>query len=245
MRFRSTRNAKKQGAGKRGMLCAIALIIASAAVSSARADEGPNDCLGVDFDFKKPMAVAKIDDARVSFVKSAFDGASCPSDASSCRQKAYLVAGDLVLTGKTQGPYTCVSYTSLGARKANWTTGWIPSSALSSVAPMAAPGRSDWIGRWRRQSGDITISSGANGALRIEGLQLYQAAREVHNGVLDADARPAKGMLAFADGGGAFEETEGACLVRMQRIGALLLVEDNNMCGGVMVTFTGFYRRKN
>jgi hypothetical protein len=30
----------------------------------------------------------------------------------------------------------------------------------------------------------------------------------------------------------------------MQRIGALLLVEDNGACGGSMVTFTGLYRRR-
>ena len=37
---------------------------------------------------------------------------------------------------------------------------------------------------------------------------------------------------------------EGDCQVRMQRFGNLLLVEDNGACGGIMVTFTGFYRRK-
>jgi hypothetical protein len=30
----------------------------------------------------------------------------------------------------------------------------------------------------------------------------------------------------------------------MQRIAELLVVEDNGRCGGSMVTFTGFYRRK-
>jgi hypothetical protein len=30
----------------------------------------------------------------------------------------------------------------------------------------------------------------------------------------------------------------------MQRVEALLVVEDNGGCGGALVTFTGFYRRK-
>jgi hypothetical protein len=30
----------------------------------------------------------------------------------------------------------------------------------------------------------------------------------------------------------------------MQLIAKLLVVEDNGACGGIMVTFTGFYRRK-
>jgi hypothetical protein len=30
----------------------------------------------------------------------------------------------------------------------------------------------------------------------------------------------------------------------MQRVGDLTAVEDNSRCGGVMVTFTGLYRRE-
>jgi hypothetical protein len=64
-------------------------------------------------------------------------------------------------------------------------------------------------------------------------------------GVLGANVVPAQGMIAFAeDGSVPFEQAEeGQCLVRMQRVGALLLVEDNMQCGGSMVTFTGLYRR--
>jgi len=46
-------------------------------------------------------------------------------------------------------------------------------------------------------------------------------------------------MLAFED-----EKSNGQCRVRMQRIGARLLVEDNGGCGGAGVSFLGFYRRK-
>jgi hypothetical protein len=63
--------------------------------------------------------------------------------------------------------------------------------------------------------------------------------------VIDATATPARGLLEFADDGtAAFDSNDAECLVRMQRIDALLVVEDNGGCGGVMVTFTGFYRRK-
>ena len=57
---------------------------------------------------------------------------------------------------------------------------------------------------------------------------------------------PAGDMLAFADDGKVpFDQAKQAeCQVRMQRLGNLLLVEDNGGCGGIMVTFTGFYRRK-
>ena len=54
-----------------------------------------------------------------------------------------------------------------------------------------------------------------------------------------------QGMIAFAeDGSIPFDQaSEGSCLVRMQRVEAWLLVEDNMQCGGSMVTFTGLYRR--
>ena len=79
----------------------------------------------------------------------------------------------------------------------------------------------------------------------IHGEQVYPAAQDVHNGVIDATAKPANGLLQFAeDGSVPFDKAavDATCLVRMQRIEALLVVEDNAQCGGVMVTFTGFYR---
>ena len=81
--------------------------------------------------------------------------------------------------------------------------------------------------------------------MSIEGEQIYPAAGGAHSGVLVAAAVPAQNMIAFADDGSTpFEKAEeGQCLVRIQRVGAWLLVEDNMQCGGSMVTFTGLYRR--
>jgi hypothetical protein len=58
---------------------------------------------------------------------------------------------------------------------------------------------------------------------------------------------PRKGTLAFAeDGSIAFGEAdEGSCFLRAQRIGALLLVEDNYNWGGVIATFRGLYTARN
>jgi hypothetical protein len=54
-----------------------------------------------------------------------------------------------------------------------------------------------------------------------------------------------KEWIAFVeDGSVPFDRAEdGQCMVRMQRVGMWLLVEDNQQCGGSMVTFTGLYRR--
>lgn len=218
------------------------------AISSAAADEGPGDCLGVDFAIAQPIAVARAlpGQPRIYFIKSTMDDARCPADTEACREKAYLIPGDVALVGKAYGSYTCVAYESAASRKVQWTNGWLPSASLATVTPAASPKRADWTGQWVHAGGHIDITPGDKGSLTIHGEGFYAAAQNVHTGVLDVAAKPTGKVLEFADDGGvAFDDPKAECRVRMQRIAALLVVEDNNACGGVMVTFTGFYRRKN
>jgi len=198
-----------------------------------------------------PVTIAKIiaDRPQVHFVKNAYDDPACPADRETCVAPSYLIPGDLLLVGKTRGVYSCVSYQSATDRTQRWTVGWLPSASLTPVQPARAGEARDWIGRWSHAGGTITISRGRRGNLRIRGEQVYPAAQSVHSGVIGAEAKPAHGLLQFADDGRAAFNTAnseaGSCLIRMQRIAELLVVEDNNHCGGSMVTFTGFYRRKN
>jgi hypothetical protein len=216
----------------------------------AVAEEKAGDCLGIGFEVTHPVTIAKIiaDRPQVHFVKSAYDDAACPAERETCVAPSYLVPGDLLLVGKTRAAYSCVSYQSAAERRQNWTVGWLPSASLTPVQPARASEPADWIGRWIHAGGTITIRKGRRGNLRIRGEQVYQAAQEVHSGVIGAEAKPAHGLLQFADDGKtAFDAANadaGSCLVRMQRIAELLVVEDNGHCGGSMVTFTGFYQRK-
>jgi hypothetical protein len=226
-------------------LGAVLTFVLTFASGPAEADH--DNCHGVDFDIKRPLVVAKVSaPSRVYFVKGADESASCPSDVAGCSEPSYLVPGDLVLTGKTRGAYVCAAFQSPLARKQDWTNGWLPTSALSPVAPAPAPKDSDWIGEWVHPGGSIRISEGNPGMLKISGLQTYPAKLNVHTGVLDAEVKPAQAMIVFADDGSTpFDKAdEGQCLVRMQRVDKWLAVEDNEGCGGVMVTFTGLYRRK-
>jgi hypothetical protein len=77
-----------------------------------------------------------------------FTAAACPAATKACQKKSYLVTGDLVLVGRTQGDFTCVSYQSPLAKKQIWANGWLPSMALTPVAPMPSPKTPDWIGTW-------------------------------------------------------------------------------------------------
>jgi hypothetical protein len=230
-------------------LYALTVLLLFCALAPATADEGPGDCFGIDFDPQHPAAIGKIaaDKPRVYFVKNATDSASCPAAAAACQEKAYLIPGNLALLGKTDGAYTCVSFESAQARQPRWTDGWIPSASLSPATPAPAISNSDWIGDWSHAGAEITVSGGADGGVTIHGEAFYQAAQNVHTGVIDATAKPAKGLLEFADDGSVpFDKAiaSATCLVRMRRIELLLVVEDNGGCGGADVTFTGFYRMK-
>ncbi len=236
---------------RRVQRCAIVVgFIMPLTATLAAGDENPGDCLGIGFDVTHPVPIAKIiaDRPQVHFVKNASDDAACPAEREGCEQPNYLVPGDLLLVGKTRGAYSCVSYQSAADRTQRWTVGWLPSASLTPVQPARAPQMADWIGRWIHAGGTITISRGRRGSLRIRGEHVYPAAQNVHSGVIGANAKPAHGLIQFADDGttsfDAASAEVGNCLVRMQRIAELLVVEDNNHCGGSMVTFTGFYRRK-
>jgi hypothetical protein len=231
--------------------CSIAAALIMVSVTSfAAAEEGPGDCLGIGFEVQHPITIAKViaDRPQVHFIKSAADDPACPADRETCLAPSYLIPGDLVLVGKTHSAYSCVSYQSAADRTQRWTVGWLPSAAMTPIMSASAPALADWIGRWIHAGGEITINKGRRGNLRIRGEAVYPAAQNVHSGVIGAEAKPAHGVLQFADDGGVpFNRASaeaGNCLVRMQRIAALLVVEDNSHCGGVLVTFTGFYRRK-
>ncbi len=236
---------------KSGLLC-VALGTALWAGAAAAETANPSDCLGVEWNDTSALGVAKlITQPRVNFIKSPYDdegkATSCPAATDACRKKAYLVSGDLVLVGKTSGDFTCVSYQSPHAKNQTWTFGWLPRNALAPVEPMAAPSLSDWLGSWEHPGGGLTITKAAGGRLHIEGDQVVPAGRDLHNGSLDATAEPKGGLIAFVDDGTTPFERPNAgdeCRVRLQRVGASLLVEDNNDCGGAGVSFTGLYHRK-
>lgn len=231
----------------RSLSAAVAWSV-SITVASAAAQEAPRDCLGVDFSVRHPVAVAKIiaDRAAVHFVKNVSDDPACPAASDACLRQAYLVPGDLVLIGKTSGAFTCVSYQSPQNPKPSWTNGWLPASSMTPLEPWRAPARAEWIGNWSHGGGRLGIRPAPGGALAIRGEAFYAAAQNVHTAVIDAQAKPIGSLLEFADHGRTpFDQADSdSCLVRMQIVEKFLVAEDNGRCGGELVSFTGFYRRK-
>jgi hypothetical protein len=212
----------------------------------------PRNCNGAEWDDNNALVVSKVTASpRVNFVKSPYDddfkAATCPSASAACRKRSYLVPGDLVLIGKTRDGFTCVSHPPLSAEKPVWTNGWLPSSALTPVAPMPSPDVADWLGSWTQPHGTIEIKRGGlGGRLQIQGEMVVPTARDFHTGIIDAQVNPAKDTLAILnDGWFPFEtQCDSGCRVRMQRVGPFLKVEDDGDCGGAGVSFTGLYRRQ-
>jgi hypothetical protein len=227
------------------VVAAIVSTVVLCSPASAYDPDDPNNCNGAAWNDKHAMAVAKVTARpRVNFVKSPYDdnfkAEGCPAAPASCRKKIFLVPGNLVLVGETRGDFTCVDRVVPLDNKRSWTTGWLPSNALSPVAPMPAPKAADWMGTWV-PGARIEITDGGEGKLRIDAVRVIESAsRNTQNGTFRASVMPATGTLAFGDDGANGTE----CQVRMQRIGPWLLVEDNGYCGGAGVSFLGLYRRK-
>ncbi len=233
------------------ILLALAALLFATPASAYDADD-PANCVGAEWDDAHPLIVAKVTASpRANFVKSPddddFKADACPAATPACRKKSYLVTGDLVLAARARGGFTCVAYPSPAGKKPTWTRGWLPSSALRPVAPMAEPGLPDWVGSWDQPHARVEIKQGGiGGRLQIEGIAAFQGARDVHTGAIDAQVMPGKDTIAFLDDGWLPFETkcDSGYRVRMRRVGPWLLVEDNGDCGGAGVTFTGLYHRK-
>ena len=101
-----------------------------------------------------------------------------------------------MLTGKTLGSFTCISYQE---KKQMWATGWLPGTALTPVAPMPSPKISDWLGTWSHPGGGVEITRGAGGKLHIEGVMLVPAGKTTNNGVIEAQASPQNDTIAFVN----------------------------------------------
>ena len=206
----------------------------------------PANCNGAEWGDNLALTVSKVTaQPHVNFIKSPYDddftAATCPAATKACQKKSYLVTGDLVLVGRTRGDFTCVSYHSPLAKNQIGTIGWLPSAALTPVAPMPSPKMPDWIGTWCNPGCRIEIKTGHGGKLQVDAGGLFPTARDFHNGAFKAEVAPQNDAIAFADDG---SNTGDECQVRMQRIGPWLLVVDNGGCGGAGVSFTGLYRRK-
>jgi hypothetical protein len=169
----------------------------------------------------------------------------CPASTAACRRKAYVLPGDLLVATETKGGFTRVTYVAPG--HTDPTEGWVETRGLlPRAAP--APRLQSWIGAWSSWDENIEIAAGSRrGTLKLSGNALWggrdpeRVARGgVHIGEINGEVLAPRGdRLDYTD-----DETDAdSCHVKMRLLGPYLLVEDNNRCGGLNVSFSGVYRR--
>ena len=219
----------------------------------AMADEG--ECLGWDNLSGTPaLAIGSVAAARAHFVKNASDDPACPAEGAACQRKGFVVKGDELILSARQDGFVCASYVSA---KGLETAGWLAQADVSETPPGPAAKLDDWLGTWGGNvEQSIAIKRGkAAGTLAINGDATFGASDParvkrgaVNIGSIEATIAPKGARLGFGVGDGATvaweDAPEFACRVRMLRLGAFLIVEDNRQCGGNNVSFTGDYRRK-
>jgi hypothetical protein len=208
----------------------------------------------IDCDLKN-VALVRVStkEARLNFIAGPGKlTPQCPSAQSTCKLKAFLVPGDEVLIGAANGPYVCATFKS---KPGIQTSGWLPSAALEMIAPEGALARS-WQGKWQAdQDREIVVTSNGD-EVSVSGTAVWGSHDPervkrggVHTGELEGKSRPRAQTLAigYDPDRVAFPPSPGeapdACAAQLKLLGRYLLVEDNGMCGGANVTFTGLYVR--
>ncbi len=164
------------------------------------------------------------------------DEEGCPGASAKCRQKAYLVPGNEVLTSRTFGDWVCAWFQ---PTRGSETVGWLPSERLSISEPAARPPLGAWLGAWSFYDNSLRLSRARRaGALRVAGDATWVGVNpgNVHVGEVSGEAAPAGYVLTV---GG-----EDDCRLTLRLVGPYLVAADNKRCGGVNVTFDGVYRRK-
>jgi hypothetical protein len=181
---------------------------------------------------------ARVTGRKGSRVHFSGDEEGCPGASAKCRQKAYVVAGDEVLTSRTFGDWVCAWYQ---PARGSETVGWLPAHQLGVAEPAARPPLAAWLGAWGFYDNSLRLTRARRaGALRVEGDATWVGANpgNVHVGDVSGEAAPAGNVLEV--GGG----DEHDCRLKLRLVGSYLVASDNRQCGGVNVTFDGVYRRK-
>lgn len=113
----------------------------------------------------------------------------------------------------------------------------------------------DWLGQWQGNPEQNIMIEQAEDILDITadaswGMSDPQRVESggVNVGEFSASAKPKKGRIAFtvdfADGATLpYDEENDSCPVKLWLAGEFLVASDNDRCGGMNVTFTGFYTR--
>ena len=183
------------------------------------------------------FGVARVKGAKRSRLYFQGDEEGCPGADAKCRQKAYVIPGNEVLTSRTFGDWVCAWYQP--ARGAE-TVGWLPADRLGAVATAENAPLASWLGAWGFYDSSLRVRRGRRvDVLSVSGAATWQGVNpgNVHVGELSGRGTPVGNVLKLG------EDPED-CQATLRLVGPYLVVADNKRCGGLNVTFDGVYRRK-
>jgi len=163
------------------------------------------------------------------------DGAGCPGPGAACRRGAFAVPGQaLLLLGLSRAGYVCA----FAAGRIPGNVGWIPLARLAPATEPVdpAPPLASWLGTWR--TGDDTITLKAAGDRLSADGDAYWPGRNI------MPANEGEFAGAAAPSGNRLRIVSDACEVEMILAGRFLVVTDNQLCGGMNVSFYGIYTRR-
>ncbi|HEX8285057.1 MAG TPA: hypothetical protein VF588_16970 [Pyrinomonadaceae bacterium] len=220
----------------------LLLVLCCAASRAGAQDEGGNPahwCRNGAFTRDSEVfRTARVTGRKGSRVYFGGDDEGCPGPSAKCRQKAYVVPGDEVLTSRAFGDWVCAWYQ---PARGSETVGWLPAQQLSVTEPPANPPLAAWLGAWGFYDNSLRLGRARKaGALRVEGDATWVGVNpgNVHVGDVSGEAAPEGNVLKV--GGG----DEYDCRLTLRLVGAYLVASDNRQCGGANVTFDGVYKRK-
>jgi len=150
---------------------------------------------------------------------------------------ALIVPGQALLLGLSRPGYVCALFASgLEAR-----AGWIPQGRVAPAALSVdpAPPLAAWVGTWRQHENKIVVTRvgdrlTANGEAYWPGKSIMPA----NEGEFGGAAAPSGRRLHFA------ADAPDPCVVDLTLAGEFLFANDNRMCGGHNVAFSGIFIRR-
>jgi hypothetical protein len=198
--------------------------------------DAPFSCDGDDATTPQTTAMAEIQGhGRVYFVRGS---GGCPDAGPSCAEKAYVIPGNKVLTGRPSGEYVCAFY----PNRHGGSSGWLPRERLKATTSTSSLGA--WTGHWVDADNDnsIDLSRQAN-LLHADGNAYYPMADPPLDQFPGGPNLGALGGSASLHDGRAVFTDEG-CSVAAILVEPYLVVHDNHQCGGMNVRFDGLYQRR-
>lgn len=217
-------------------------LITAALLASTAAAEA-QQC--ADLGQKSNFAELQVSRVKAGAPRLAFSKTDCASiKPGACLSNAFVMPGDVVLIGQVFDASACAAFVNA---KGQVTTGLLPNDRLEVPMPRPRQVAAELVGTWKRTEAVIVIKpKGRDGMLAFAGNATYGALDKgrvargaVNLGEFSFDLKPGSNSVAAPPDKG--DATD--CAVAMIALGPYLAVEDNRMCGGNNVSFTGLYRR--